>query len=249
MDTRTIEKIEKYLDRELKAEDIRNIEDQMKNDPDFAKEVQLNKELSQAIMEKDVMNLRRSMQSIHEKHNNRRKLAGKVIKLFEEKTYATTSIAAAIVLALVVGALMIFGVQNQPAENLFASYYQPDEAVMIVRSGSNPEDIDLKEALLAYHEKNYDNAIALLDKQNNNILAKYYLGLSYLETDKINNAITTFKAIIDHNNNLFVEQAEWYLALCYVKNDQEAEAKIWFEKIADSESIFKEKARRVMKNM
>lgn len=249
MDTKTIEKIEKYLDRELKAEDLRDLEDQMKIDPDFAKNVQLNKELNQAVMEKDVMKLRGQLQSIHEKHIDRRNLAGKVIKLFEEKTYATSGIAAAIVLALVVGALLIFGVQNQSADNLFASYYQPDEAVMIVRSGSNPEDIDLKEALLAYHEKNYDNAIALLDKQDNNILAKYYLGLSYLETDRIDKAINTFKSIIDHNKNLFVEQAEWYLALCYVKNNQEEEAKIWFEKIADSESIFKEKAKRVIKNI
>ena len=178
MDTKTIEKIEKYLNRELNSADLQDLEDQMKIDPDFAKDVQLNKELNHAVMEKDVMKLRSQLQSIHEKHSARRKLAGKVIKLFEEKTYATAGIAAAIILLLAVGAIMIFGIQNQPAENLFASYYQPDEAVMIVRSGSSPEDIDLKEALLAYHEKNYDNAIALLDKQDNNILAKYYLGLS-----------------------------------------------------------------------
>lgn len=249
MDSKTVNKIEKYLQGKLSKNDLHDFESRMKSDPDFEREVKLRLEINSALMEKDIMSLRSKLTGIHHQQHNKRNSTARIVSLFSEKGYATAGIAAAIVLTLVVGTLLIFGLQDKNPQNLFASYYQPDDAVMIVRSGSNPEDIDLKEALLAYHEKNYDNAIELLDKQENNILAKYYLGLSYLETDKISKAISTFKAIIDHNNNLFVEQAEWYLALCYVKNDQEEEAKIWFEKIANSESIFNDKAKRVLKNM
>lgn len=249
MDTKTIELIDKFLNKELDTKALHEFEKQIQSNPEFAREVKLHEEINKALKEKDVMSFRNQLQSIHDEHN-KTKTAGRIIHLFHHNTRLVSGVAAAVIVLIVVGSILVFGPSAKlTTDNLFADYYEADDAVMMTRSGSNPEDIDLKEALLAYHEKKYDHAIELLHSQTNNILAKYYLGLSYLETDNIDNAITTFEAIIDHKNNLFIEQAEWYLSLCYIKNNEDDKAKEMLNKIINSKSIYKEKAENILKRI
>ena len=248
MDTRTIKLIEEYLNDELESEALKAFQAELNENPELMKEVKLHSEINQAIMDKDSQKLRNELQAIHQELK-RKQLAARIIKVLSKPVYAS-SLAATVLIAIIVAGILFFSDANtNSSEGIFSNYYQADDAIMMVRSGTSPEDIDLKEALLAYHEKKYDNAIELLQHQNNNILAKYYLGLSYLETDKLEKAIETFQSIIEHKNNLFVEQAEWYLSLCYVKSAREEKAKILLEKISDSKSIYKEKAEKILKKI
>ncbi|MDZ7740603.1 MAG: tetratricopeptide repeat protein [Bacteroidota bacterium] len=248
MDAKTFILIEKYLNDELSDDFLLSFKAEMKSNPALRKEIQLHKEINEALLEKDTIKLRNELQSIHHEYA-RKRLAAKVISLFTQSSYVS-GIAAAILITLVIGGILLFSSgQSASSDGIFSNYYKADDAIMMVRSGTSPEDIDLKEALMAYHEKKYDNAIELLQNQNNNVLAKYYLGLSYLETDKLEDAIGTFQAIIDHKKNLFVEQAEWYLSLCYVKSSQEEKAKVLLNKISNSQSIYKEKAEKILKKI
>ncbi len=248
MDAKTFILIEKYLNDELSDDFLLSFKEEMKSNAELRREVQLHKEINEALLDQDTIKLRNELQTIHEEYT-RKRLAAKIISLFTQPSYVS-GIAAAILITLIVGGVMLFNSgQDTSTDGIFSNFYKADDAIMMVRSGTSPEDIDLKEALLAYHEKKYDNAIEILQNQNNNILAKYYLGLSYLETDKLENAIETFQAIINHKNNLFVEQAEWYLSLCYVKSSQEEKAKILLDQISNSESIYKEKAEKILKKI
>jgi thioredoxin-like negative regulator of GroEL len=55
--------------------------------------------------------------------------------------------------------------------------------------------------------------------------------------------------VIDDNDNLFLEDAEWYLALCYLKTQEPEKAADVLDQIKRSESIYKKDAARIMRKM
>jgi tetratricopeptide (TPR) repeat protein len=241
--------IDDYLSDKMDEKATAVLKARLKKDSDLKCELELQQGINDAIQQKDVTAFTGKIQRIHQLGNKKKKVS-KVVFLVRQNPLRTASIAATFLILISIGGFLISGAgTGKSGTKLFSNYYQADDAIMMVRSGSNPADIDLKEALLAYNEKKYDNAIKLLKNQSNNILAQYYLGLSYLETDKLDKAIETFQHIIDHKFNLFIEQAEWYLSLCYLKTSQEGKAILLLEKISNSNSIFKEKSEKILKQI
>ena len=57
------------------------------------------------------------------------------------------------------------------------------------------------------------------------------------------------KTIIEDNDNLFVDQAEWYLGLCYLKLNDTEKAIIQFSKISQSNSTYKIRSEEIIKNI
>ncbi len=249
MDTKTFEIIDKYLNHELNEKELRDFQKWLENDPDLKKDIELHKEINKAILEKDVMGLRAKIQKIHKEEmkvvaDKRRK----TITLFTSKTYVRTGIAAAITIALIITGVFLFNNNKDLDQNtVFSEYYQPEEAITIVRSGDATNNQTLREAMLAYQKNDYQTAIELFQKNPNNNLAKFYLGLSYLETSKIEDAKNLFQQIIEHNDNLFIESANWYLGLCHLKLQDTEKAKETFSRISKSNSIYQDKARQILK--
>ncbi len=249
MDKFTIELIDRYLNGELKDKEFLDFQKQISIDKDLAREVRLHKEINEALRENDIMKLRQQLLSIHEQYSRQNR--NRIIHLISNNRYMATGVAAAIITLLVIGSILIFNKgRSLDQDSLFSKYYESEEAVMLSRSGiSNSDDMLIKDALLLYHEKNYEAAIELLSKTKENILSSFYLGLSYLETGKIAESKELFQKIIDHNDNLFIEQAEWYLGLCYLKTKQTEEAREVFTRISKSNSIYKTRAGEILKSI
>ena len=95
----------------------------------------------------------------------------------------------------------------------------------------------------------YKEALALFSKADHNMTVKFYSGISYLEVNELEDAEASFQAVIDNKDNLFIEQAEWYLALCYLKMNMNKDAKILFTEIANSDGFFNNKAQEILKYM
>jgi len=100
--------------------------------------------------------------------------------------------------------------------------------------GGNPDKVALQEILSAmatYDHKEYTQAIPLLQeclKKPSNSSYKntleLYLGLSYLEANQAEKAITSFQALAS-KEGANQALAEWYLALTYLKIEQIEKAK------------------------
>lgn len=92
----------------------------------------------------------------------------------------------------------------------------------------NPEEASLQQIIAAmsvYDSKNYSlSAVMLSELLENGVDKSYqsnvqlYLGLSYMGDNQINRAIPVFLKLIE-NNDTMKETATWYIALCYLKND------------------------------
>ncbi|MBL4648325.1 MAG: tetratricopeptide repeat protein [Aureispira sp.] len=125
--------------------------------------------------------------------------------------------------------------------------------------GGNPDEEALQEILIAmetYDNKKYTQAIILLQKclekqpsstyQNK---MELYLGLSYLESNKIEKAITQFQSLSSKETaNQTI--AEWYLALAYLKAEKIEQAKTVLNKLKNTETnLYQKKATTLLQKL
>ena len=240
------ELLEKYIDGELQGEELKLFEKEIDTNPEFNKEFNLHKEIDAALKEKGIIELRENIDSIHNSwYDNQFDDESCIKKIFRKKW----QIAAAIVVLIIITAGLLYSLWNVSYSNdkIYSMFYKPNDVVMIIRSGNDYYDEILIQGLQKYEQKDYEGAISLFKKDNNNITARFYSGISYIEIKNFHEAINSFKYIIDNKDNLFIEQSEWYLGLCCLKTNETGKAKIQFKKIALSNSFYKSKAMDVLK--
>jgi hypothetical protein len=51
--------------------------------------------------------------------------------------------------------------------------------------------------------------------------------------------------VIDDKNNLYIDQAQWYLALCYLNTNETEKAKQLFRIIGKENGIYRNDARKI----
>jgi tetratricopeptide (TPR) repeat protein len=136
-------------------------------------------------------------------------------------------------------------------ERLFNIYYQPDAALLI--RGSDSQNATLIQAFQMYESKEYKNALSLFQKvlvaDEGNIPVQFYSGISSIELGQYQNALVPFDFIISHKQNLYVERAEWFTALCYLKLNENENAVNLFLNISHSNSMYKDKAHEILKSI
>jgi tetratricopeptide (TPR) repeat protein len=124
------------------------------------------------------------------------------------------------------------------AENLFNQHYHPYQAH--VSRGNNPASA-VREA---YRKGEMEEVIAKFKDANDPAPEEYLLtGVAFLEKKQPKKAIKVFRALIDNNrksnSDFFEEDAEYYLAMSYLSNNESDKAMTIFEKIqSDPESKY-----------
>ena len=118
---------------------------------------------------------------------------------------------------------------------------------MQVRSLEVNSDEAFREAFQFYQQNDFKNALKYFNALDNQITAKFYSGICYIELEQFNYAIESFEFVINDRDNLFVEQAEWYMGLIYLMNNQKGEAISQFNKISTSESYYANQAKEILK--
>ena len=69
------------------------------------------------------------------------------------------------------------------------------------------------------------------------------------KSERYSDANTSFHKIIDNNYILYIEQAEWYLAFCYLMTDDRKKAEEQFGMIADRNGYYQHQARKILKKI
>ena len=104
-----------------------------------------------------------------------------------------------------------------------------------------------------YNANDFLSAIKSFKHSINNGVNKYkaifYIGVSYLNIGEVENAIQYFQTIEKDRNNEFYFDTQWYLALCYTKNNELSKAQYLLKKLIESESTYKEKAEKLLKEI
>lgn len=238
------ELIEQYIDNELSAEGRKHVESLRATNSDFSQEYKLRLDVNNAILERDVISLRKSLEDIY--RNSKEDTGTTIRKLYQKKWHFA---AASATILILLGSILLTNQKTPQAEDLFNIYYQAETSIMITRSSNIDIDNDVRTALQFYSNAEYSKAISIFENNQENVISKFYLGLSFIETNKYENAKASFQAVLDHNDNLFIEQAEWYKALCLLKLDENNSAIQLFTEIENSNSLFKDQASEILRSM
>ena len=108
-------------------------------------------------------------------------------------------------------------------DEIINRYYKAYNLSTNQRSGLS-KTILISLALGFYNTHDYENAAILFNKvigsNPKDMRSTLLYGIANFENKKYPEAKRSFGNVIADNDNLFIDQAEWYLALCYIKTNE-----------------------------
>jgi tetratricopeptide (TPR) repeat protein len=235
--------IEQYLANDLAPNERTAFRKELRSNPDLAKELILSQTIDSALSREDILDLRQKLITVINA-NREVKTEVPVIQMHSRKWwYAAASL---LVLCALAATLFLQTNRNISNDALFSQYYTSENIVDQTRGDQN-----IVEAVIKFQQKDFVKASVLfkniLDKDNSNIAVWFYYGISNIETKNYNNAIKAFNTIISQNDNLYIEHAEWYLGLCYLKNNQKDKAIAQFSDVASNpENFHRQEAKNIL---
>jgi len=214
--------IDDYLQNKLSAEDR----------ADFEEALVTNKELKEKYDERMAIvhgakqvgrdELKKRLQRIHQEVNS----TPAVTPAKQRSILPYLASAAAAIALLVVSWFVFFTGSPTSPSQLYAKHYAPYELRIASRDQSN--EIQLAQLDEQYKQKNYSAALPLFEEQlkENPSNAQMLLGagICQLELDQPTAARQHFKNIISYNDLRLQDQARWYTALSYLKENQPKQA-------------------------
>lgn len=146
------------------------------------------------------------------------------------RLYSIISIAASILLLFIASQVYQDAIQPS-ADKLVADYLSKPLPHNFGRKGITEEHIRAN-GNEAYQTENYKDAIInytqLMDDEKGDIVDQFYLGLSYLYNNQVEQAIQALSAAKSMElSNTFQDKEDinWFLSLAYLKNGQKDAAK------------------------
>lgn len=243
------EQLEKYLKGDMSAKEMKKFEAMLINDNDLLREIALEQELDSVLMDQDILDLKMKLEAARNATSKSVQLSPVISMMKSNMKYIA---AAASMGVLITAGVLTLSPRSYTSDKLFKMYYQPDKAVVVNRAGRG--NVNIVEALMKFQKKDYEVASNMFEEilinNPDNIALRFYNGISLIETEKYDEAIKSFNIILEDNDNLYVEHAEWYLALCYLKKEQVEDARIQLLRIANEEDgFYKEDAKKILEKL
>ena len=243
--------VDRYLDGVMSASEQIWFEKELKDNSELQSEVEMQRKIGKVLSDRDTMELQHQLNDIYLKTYRPWIKTIDIPKLKKKPLYAISGVAAILILVSVFVPRVIK--RSESSATLYAQYYQPADINMSFRTAEDIVDSDLRLAMLHYENREFKEAIALFEKiletDNSRIGLNLYSGISQMEIKQYAEANKSFKRIIDHKANAFIESAEWYLGLCYLMTDENEKAQEVFNSIASSDGFYRKEARRILKKM
>jgi tetratricopeptide (TPR) repeat protein len=154
--------------------------------------------------------------------------------------------------ALLIGLLAYtFWPSSVNEQELFATHFEvyPNIIMPTVRGVVENDSTVKAQAFRAYDQQDYVLAIQLFEKlsvQDEAVLL--YLGNSYLASGQPEKALLLFERVLN-NYDVFDEQAEWYVAVTYLKLEEREKAREALQKVVARESSYKAKALLILEKL
>jgi tetratricopeptide (TPR) repeat protein len=161
--------------------------------------------------------------------------------------------AAVIAGLMLVGGITLYNGRSMTTNEILDRFYKSYEVTSPSRSQQAILNSDYSTAIEYYNIHDYRNAALyfskVMDSDPRYMESTMLNGVSNFEVRNYPDAKISFIKVIDNNNNLFLEDAQWYLALCYLRTNEQEKAVDQLNAINKSESIYKRDAKKIMKKM
>ena len=239
METNHFNKIDDYLLEKLTNKEAQEFEKEMAADEELQQQVQLCRELKDAILETDIVNLRKQLSE-----------ASKEVKPAARGGLSNLIKVAAVLVVMAVSTFFLWKVYDTPT-SLFDKYYTRYEMPTTSSRGNEPMMQNIQAKIVDfYRHGKLDNAIPDLQKyvktRPEDQVGRLMLVSAYLENNQAANAEALLKSTIErYSDGLYTETAEWYLCLAYINQAKYNDAFILANKIKINGGKYASKAKEI----
>ncbi len=209
-------------------------------------EIRIRKQADDVLKDQATISLRNKLSKIEEQRRT-------VVPEKKPGNRAYYKYAAVLAIFIIIGGIAMFSGKELSSDVILERYYKPYEAPANQRSVRSDTNDDFALALEFYNSHDYEKAASLFSKvletnpkDMQSVLLK---GVSNFEEQKYPDAKDSFSKVIDDNNNLFIETAKWYLALCYVKTNDNERAMAYLATISNEGGIYAKDARKIARKL
>jgi hypothetical protein len=241
--------ISRYLEGELDPSEVTRFEEALIEDHELQDELDLFRDVDFALADTDLLELRAQLDELHEE----------LTPQFEKRTRKSISkrvlnyaVAASIAVIISLGTYSLF-FKKMSNNNIVSQFYKPYDVTLVNRSANLVISDVLSQALYKYENAEYADAVELFKQVlivNPKMTASnLYSGISYFELNEFENARSSLIKVIEHNNNLYIEQARWYLGLCYLMLDDKSNARQQFLELANKEGYYRDESQRILRKL
>lgn len=208
------EKLVQYLDGELAGSEIEAIEQQLDSDKNLKEELENLKATREAVK---IYGLNQKVAGIHTQMM--KEMVAPVKKMSPARRIIRYGIAVAASVVLIIAGIIGYNFYNLSSDKVFASNFHSFE----LGTYRDVDTLYVSPVESAYRNKDFKKAVELYAENDSMSVKETFLaGMSYMELDYNSKAIDKFKKVIAENEisktDLFKEEAEYYLALTYIRN-------------------------------
>jgi tetratricopeptide (TPR) repeat protein len=206
----------------------------------------LRRKTESIIKNSDIMDLRAKLNTIEKS-----RAASKVVR--KSKQPQMLSYAAVFVGLLLIGSIIFSPGKDMSKEAIYNKYYKSYESVSATRSATPEVSSLYSEAIIYYNNRDYEKAAQsleqLLSTDQGNMEYRFQLANSYMGMQSYPEAGKSYLKVVEDNNNLYIEDAQWYLGLCYIMTNDNDKAKNQLELIAASESRYQKESKKLLRKI
>lgn len=234
-----LELIEAYIEKTLSPEDRAKFEQRLTEDKELADTWKLNQEVDHVLRPKAVK-MENLLNEIGEEFADE-------YRQKEEPKKQGSKIGPIVIflfIGLLASLLALFWWNSKETvtlnpDQIFAEAYEPYSVSAAVRSTDDPLFTKLEAAQVMYGNGEYDRAITSLDEllENENLTdedvleAHFFKGLSHLGKEETAAAKEELNIVMQSQGHPFTQQAQWYLALIELKDNNPNAAKVYLNNI------------------
>lgn len=241
--------IEDFIDGILEEDLLEEFHTELKENTDLMAEVALREQINSALVEKDILALRSSLKDARQRSekNETKSIIMPRIDL-KSTRFWRNSVAMIVVLVGLAGVLNL-GLQS--VDRTYDRYFETP-AWASERSVSTTIDA-IQNAKLRFQQEDFAATISLLNQinapKNEAFLVDFYKGMSYQNLGQYENAVLAYNKVIEQGNNLFIEEAEWYKSLCYLKQNKKQDAKRELLAVIDRKGHYEKDAKAIIRKL
>ena len=243
MNEMNIDRLEKYLNGQLNEDEKKSLEAALRTDSQLQQELNDLRLLRIGIEQAGRHALLSDLKTIESKLAAVEK---PVIPIWRNTYWR--AVAAILIMAALV---FVFIPKKMNEQELFAENFTPYPNVIMptVRGEQQPDTSLLSIAYHAYDRNEFDIAIKSFESvREKDATVFLYLGNCYLAINNPETAKIYFEKAIE-TSDVFYEQATWFLALTYLKQNDIRNARIQLEKLISGQSSYIRKAKHLLDNL
>ncbi|MEO1052847.1 MAG: hypothetical protein AAFX87_19590 [Bacteroidota bacterium] len=238
------EKIEAYLDGELKGAELEAFENELQKDENLRQEVNLHQDIKSAALDKDLDLFQEKVNQVIQTESSKAQTTPDNSRKLWLRMAASISLLGVI-------ALLIYQFSDNSSSKgseLAMQFFEPYDNIISERGSGSQK---LEQALFAYDRKEYSIAITLFNEVDAEAfpITFFYTGLSHLAIGESGKAIDQLKKAETTNPENLTPAIHWYLALAYLSQENHSAGRQLLDGLVLQQTSYGAQAQKLLEHI